>query len=86
MKLIKKLINWIVYYTTTKPLCYVHIDSPRNNQERRQIQSNNRCKRLGVYNGLYLRSNPNLLTKKGRKFIKFSNNKQGVFFIRKSNS
>ncbi len=86
MKIIKKLVNVIVYYTTTKPQCYVHIDSPINNQERRQIQYNNRCKRIGVYSGSYLPSNPNLLTKKKWKFIKFSNKKQGMFFIRKSNS
>src|SRR5574344_949487 len=65
MKLAQKILRRKIYNNTEKPKHYVHIDKAITNQEKRQVQYNNWCKRYGVYNGSYLPLDPETLEKKG---------------------
>ncbi len=65
MSIFSKIGRSIVYHTTKKPSHYIHVVKPKSLQDLRQIQYNNWCKCKGVYNGSYLPSDPNKLTKKG---------------------
>ena len=62
-----KIFRKLVYALTEKPNHYVHVDKPKTLQDYRQVQYNNWCKALGVYNGSYLPKNPNKLMESGKK-------------------
>lgn len=84
MGLFDKISKSIIYHTTDKPKHYVHIDKPKTNQEKRQVQYNNWCKRYGVYNGSYLPKQPKTLEHKGWNDVTKSTNGDQRRYERKS--
>ena len=73
IKMLKKIVDKIVYKTTKKPSHYVEVKNPPKTlieklarpQDARQVQYNNWSKAHRVYSGSYLPDNGEKLLKKG---------------------